>query len=187
MYCVPTIPAMKDSFATALTYSAQLCEIAKEVQRITEEVKKLSGVTAQYVQDYVNSQVAPIQTKLTTLTASVDARFAAQAALIQQRVDELKRYADTQSATVYSNATAYTDEAELLLSNKIETTLLQGGMVRSPLTGDVVSVQQALNELAGLHQDGITAEAFDALELTAHEFEAKDLTAYEFDYAGIPA
>lgn len=187
MYCVPSIPAMNASFSSALNYSAQLCEIAKEVQRITEEVKNLSGVTVQYVQDYVNSQVTPLQTQLTTLTASVDARFAAQTALIQQRVDELKRYADTQSATVYSNATAYTDEAELLLSHKIETTLLQGGTVRSPLTGDVVSVQQALNELAGLHQDGITAEAFDALELTAQEFEAKDLTAYEFDYAGIPA
>lgn len=187
MYCVPSIPTISGGFAAALTYSAQLCEIAKEVQRITDEVKNLPGVTVQYVQDYVASQVAPIQSQLNSLTASVDSRFAAQAALIQQRVNELTSYADNQSAEVYANATAYTDEAELVLTNKIDATLLQGGTVRSPLTGDVVTVQQALNELASLHQDGISAGAFDALGLTVQVFEAKELTAYEFDYAGIPA
>lgn len=187
MYCVPSIPAVSGSFAVALTYSAQLCEIAKEVQRITDEVKNLPGVTAQYVQIYVAEQIAPIQDQLSSLTASVDARFAAQAALIQQRVNELTSYADSQAAEVLLNAKSYTDEAESVLNTKIEATLLQGGMVRSPLSGDIVTVQQALNALAGLHQAGITASAYDALGLTVQGFEAKDLTAYEFDYAGVPA
>lgn len=187
MYCVPRIPAVSGSFAAALNYSAQLCEIAKEVQRITDEVKSLPGLTEQYVQIYVAEQIAPIQNQLSSLTASVDARFAAQAALIQRRVDELTSSADSQAAEVLRNAKSYTDEAENVLNTKIDATLLQGGMVRSPLSGDIVTVQQALNELAGLHQAGITASAYDALGLTAQGFEAKDLTAYEFDYAGVPA
>lgn len=187
MYCVPSIPAVSGSFAVALTYSAQLCEIAKEVQRITDEVNNLPGVNEQYIQNYVAEQIAPIQNQLSSLSASVDARFAAQAALIQQRVNELTSSADSQAAEVLRNAKSYTDEAENVLNAKIDATLLQGGLIRSPLTGDVVTVQQALNALAGLHQAGITAGAYDALGLTAQGFEAKDLTAYEFDYAGIAA
>lgn len=187
MYCVPLIPSMSPAYESALTYAAQLCEIAKEVQRITEEVQKLPGVTTEYVQEYVQSQLLPVQTQLDELSLSVDVRFSAQTALLQQRVDELRAYSDTQSAQVYSNATSYTKETELSLTSRIDSTLAQGGTVRSPLTGDVVTVQQALNELAGLHQSGISASSFDALELTAQGFDSKNLTAYNFDYSGIPA
>ena len=187
MYCVPSIPGMPAVYRSALTYTAQLCEIAKEVQRISDEVNSLPGVTTQYVQDYVESQISPIEAQLDALSLSVDARFSAQTALVQQRINELKGYSDGQVAEVYANAIAYTDETEADLNARIDHTLEQGGNVRSPLTGDVVTVQQALNELAGLHQSGISAGDFDALELTAQGFDAKDLTAYEFDYAGIPA
>lgn len=187
MYCVPTIPSMPTVYRSALTYTAQLCEIAKEVQRITDEVKNLPGVTTQYVRDYVESQIQPIQAQLDTLTFNVDVRFSAQAALIQQRVNELKAYADAQVVEVYANSIAYTGEAEQALNTRIDLTLAQGGTVRSPITGDVVTVQQALNELAGLHQGGMTASAFDALELTAQSYDAKNITAYDFDYAGVPA
>lgn len=186
MYCVPLIPSMSPVYGSALTYAAQLCEIAKEVQRITEEVQKLPGVTTEYVQEYVQSQLLPVQTQLDELSLSVDVRFSAQTALLQQRVDELRAYSDTQSAQVYLNATSYTNETELSLTSRIDSTLAQGGTVRSPITGDVVTVQQALNELAGLHQSGISASSFDALELTAQGFDSKNLTAYNFDYSGIP-
>lgn len=187
MYCVPLIPSMSPAYSSALTYAAQLCEIAKEVQRITEEVQKLPGVTTEYVQEYVQSQLLPVQNQLDELSLSVDVRFSAQTSLLQQRVDELRAYADTQSAQVYLNATSYTNEAELTLTRRIDSTLAQGGTVRSPISGDVVTVQQALNELAGLHQSGISASSFDALELTAQGFDSKNLTAYNFDYSGIPA
>lgn len=187
MYCVPTIPGMPAVYRSALTYTAQLCEIAKEVQRITDEINSLPGVTTQYVQDYVESQIRPIQAQLDSLTFSVDVRFSAQTALIQQRVNELKSYSDAQVVEVYANSIAYTDEAEQALNTRIDFTLAQGGLVRSPLTGDVVTVQQALNELAGLHQSGMTASAFDALELTAQGYDEKNITAYNFDYAGVPA
>ena len=99
----------------------------------------------------------------------------------------MRVYADTQSAQVYLNATSYTNETELSLTRRIDSTLAQGGTVRSPISGDVITVQQALNELAGLHQGGISAGSFDALELTAQGFDSKKLTAYNFDYSGIPA
>lgn len=187
MYCVPTIPGMPTVYRSALTYTAQLCEIAKEVQRVTDDVQNLPGVTTEYVRDYVESQVLPIQAQLDALSLSVDSRFSAQTALIQQRVNELKAYADAQVVEVYANAVSYTNETEQALNSRIDHTLAQGGTVRSPLTGDVVTVQQALNELAGLHQSGMTASAFDALELTAQGYDEKNITAYDFDYAGVPA
>lgn len=60
--------------------------------------------------------------------------------------------------------------------------------VISPVTGQNVSVQTALNDLAGLHRtNGITAQAYDTLEFTAQVYDDKAITAYNYDYNGTTA
>lgn len=56
--------------------------------------------------------------------------------------------------------------------------------MHNPATGTLQFYQEVIKWLISLHQDSITAEKFDSLELTVNEFQAKNLTAYEFDFNG---
>lgn len=59
--------------------------------------------------------------------------------------------------------------------------------MRSPFTGEIVPVKDVVMDLWGLHNQGISAGDFDALELTAGEFDALEIQAYYYDMFGIPS
>lgn len=187
MFCKPIIPSIPAVYRSALDYASQLCMLSNEVQRVAQEVENLTSVTEEDVVTYVAQQLDPVNAQLQELRNSTDSRFAAQAAQIAQHVTELELYVNNQAAQVYSNSVSVTNDAWQQLNERIDDTLEQGGFVRSPISGSIVTVQEALNELASLHQEGITAQAFDDLNLTALMFDNKNLTAYDFDYAGVTA
>lgn len=187
MFCKPIIPSIPAVYRSALDYASQLCMLSNEVHRVAQEVENLNSVTEDDVVSYVAQQLDPVKAQLQELRNSADSRFAAQAAQIAQHVMELELYVNNQATQVYSNSVSVTNDAWQQLNERIDDTLEQGGLVRSPISGNVVTVQEALNELASLHQDGLTAQAFDSLLLTAQMFDNKNLTAYEFDYTGVTA
>lgn len=56
-------------------------------------------------------------------------------------------------------------------------------MTFSPVTGQYVTVEKALKELANyVKENGVTAKEYDEKELTAEEYDNKDLTASEYDF-----
>lgn len=187
MFCKPIIPSIPAVYRSALDYASQLCMLSSEVQRVAQAVENLNAVTEDDVVAYVAQQLDPVKAQLQELRNSADSRFVAQAAQIAQHITELELYVNNQAAQVYSNSVSVTNDAWQQLNERIDETLEQGGLVRSPISGNVVTVQEALNELASLHQDGLTAQAFDSLLLTAQMFDNKNLTAYEFDYTGVTA
>lgn len=187
MFCKPIIPSIPAVYRSALDYASQLCMLSSEVQRVAQAVENLKSVTEDDVVSYVAQQLDPVKVQLQELRNSTDSRFAAQAAQIAHHITELELYVNNQAAQVYSNSVSVTNDAWQQLNERIDDTLEQGGFVRSPISGNVVTVQEALNELASLHQDGLTAQAFDSLLLTAQMFDNKNLTAYEFDYTGVTA
>ena len=187
MFCKPIIPSIPAVYRSALDYASQLCMLSSEVQRVAQEVESLAAVTEDAVVTYVAQQLDPVKAQLQELRNSTDSRFAAQAAQIAQHVTELELYVNNQAAQVYSNSVSVTNDAWQQLNERIDETLEQGGFVRSPISGSIVTVQEALNELASLHQEGLTAQAFDDLSLTALMFDNKNLTAYDFDYTGVTA
>lgn len=187
MFCKPIIPSIPAVYRSALDYASQLCMLSSEVQRVAQAVENLTAVTEDDVVAYVAQQLDPVKAQLQELRNSADSRFAAQAAQIAHHITELELYVNNHAAQVYSNSVSVTNDAWQQLNERIDDTLEQGGLVRSPISGNVVTVQEALNELASLHQDGLTAQAFDSLLLTAQMFDNKNLTAYEFDYTGVTA
>ena len=187
MFCKPIIPSIPAVYRSALDYASQLCMLSNEVQRVAQEVENLTAVTEDDVVAYVAQQLDPVKAQLQGLRNSTDSRFAAQAAQITQHITELELYVNNQAAQVYSNSVSVTNDAWQQLNERIDNTLEQGGFVRSPISGNLVTVQKALNELASLHQEGLTAQAFDSLLLTAQMFDNKQLTAYDFDYTGVTA
>lgn len=187
MFCKPIIPSIPAVYRSALDYASQLCMLSSEVQRVAQEVENLTAVTEDDVVAYVAQQLDPVKAQLQELRNSTDSRFAVQAAQIAQHVTELELYVNNQAAQVYSNSVSVTNDAWQQLNERIDDTLEQGGLVRSPISGSIVTVQVVLNELAALHRNGLTAQDFDNLLLTAQAFDSKDLTAYDFDYTGVTA
>lgn len=56
------------------------------------------------------------------------------------------------------------------------------------VTGLNISVRDNIYQLYQLHRvDGLTAQAFDALDITAETFDTNVTTAYNYDWAGIAA
>lgn len=187
MFCKPIIPSIPAVYRSALDYASQLCMLSSEVQRVAQEVSNLTAVTEDDVVSYVAQQLDPVKAQLQALRNTTDSRFAAQTAQIAQHITELELYVNNQAAQVYSNSVSVTNDAWQQLNERIDNTLEQGGFVRSPISGSIVTVQEALNELASLHQAGLTAQEFDSLLLTAQMFDNKNLTAYDFDYTGVTA
>lgn len=187
MFCKPIIPSIPAVYRSALDYASQLCMLSSEIQRVAQEVENLASVTEDDVVAYVAQQLDPVKAQLQGLRNSTDSRFSAQAAQIAQHITDLELHVNNQAAQVYSNSVSVTNDAWQQLNERIDDTLEQGGLVRSPISGNIVTVQEALNELASLHQNGVTAQEFDNLMLTAMMFDNKDLTAYQFDYTGVTA
>lgn len=90
----------------------------------------------------------------------------------------------------YEMVTAFGAQNAIIdaLSTRVEsinTDLIQLTYVDSPFTGEPITVQQAIYELASLHMtDALTAAEYDAADLTAAAYDALDLTAYAYDWNG---
>jgi len=57
-------------------------------------------------------------------------------------------------------------------------------MIRSPFDGTYISIERAINELAALHMNALTATDYDALEMDADTYDALELTAHDYDWNG---
>lgn len=57
--------------------------------------------------------------------------------------------------------------------------------MRSPFTGTIVPVKDVVMSLWGLHNQGITAGDFDALDMSAGDFDALEEQAYYYDMFGV--
>ena len=57
-------------------------------------------------------------------------------------------------------------------------------MIRSPFDGTYISIERAINELAALHMNALTATEYDALEMDADAYDTLELTAYDYDWNG---
>lgn len=58
------------------------------------------------------------------------------------------------------------------------------GKIISPISGEFVTVTEAINQLANLHRKPVTATYYDGLNLTATAYDNKNLTAYRYDFEG---
>jgi len=57
--------------------------------------------------------------------------------------------------------------------------------VINPCTGILGSAQEAFISLAALHQNNVTADQFDSMDLTCSIFDGFNITAFEYDFYGL--
>lgn len=60
--------------------------------------------------------------------------------------------------------------------------------MHSVTTGELTIIGPAVYQLADyVRENGITAQAYDNLQLTAQAYDAKQVTGYNYDWAGVTA
>lgn len=107
--------------------------------------------------------------------------------IIQQALDDLANafnsYVSEINATVELQTVRITQISDAL--QHIQSDLYNVYYVDSPFTGEKITIQQAISDLASLHMtDALTAGAYDAKDLTAAYYDALAITAYQYDWNG---
>lgn len=125
---------------------------------------------------YIDAADKALDEALKQLAAVVDANRIHCEEAVSAAVEALEKAIDATSAA----DRAYTD-AQI---NALRSDVSQQVYVYSPITGEYVDIQTAVNQLAGVKKNALTATEYDALAMTATRFDGIAATAYDYDYNG---
>lgn len=153
--------------------------IAKEYTdlKISMLIESLPSLTTVYVLNPVTGKVTTIQQALNDMydTFRYDALTAAQYDSMQLTAEAY----DNKELTAWE----YDRYGVQYFLNDLNRLFTFSGN-----TGNYITYEQAFRELwQNLRTNGITAGAYDALELTAETYDGKQLTAYAYDWSGVSA
>lgn len=139
--------------------NAQIAQLKAETQatlnQMQEEIREeLASLTIE-----LNTRLTAMERQLTEAIANLDRTLEAQ-------VNLLKMWVEVTLEEFLENLPDY-----------------EGLLVVSPVTGQLVTVQTAINDIyeAGSRLLGLTAIEYDSLNLTADGYDALGLTAQEYD------
>ena len=173
--------------------------------KIDQKIDELEAEINQQIADFtaeINRLIEATNARLTQLEEDVDQRiteleqeqrqqFAELTARIIRELNDLK-------AEVYDAIDEMRQAVQLQgeitkawVNNRLEQFLADlpdytQTLVYSPVSGKLMTVQNALNELYdyGIRVEGLTASEYDALGLTASEYDGLELTAFDYDMYG---
>lgn len=143
------------------------------VNETREEMEQLRRETEQTL----NEMREEVRNEISRLTIEMNNRLTAMEREITEAIANLNRTLDAQIALLKAWVEVRLEE---FLENLPD---YEGLLVVSPVTGQLVTVQVALNQIyeSGSRILGLTATEYDMLNLTAEEYDAMDLTASEYD------
>ena len=175
------------------TYDDRLTGVEEEVVALRGEFVSFKA----FVQKQIDDFEAEVEQDFAQLNADLDIRFNGLVRDINRLFEQFKVEVRQGNAefqqVVYNEVTALNGRIDLVF-DWVEITLRQflenlpeSFVVVSPFSGQIVSVQEAINELYdnASRFRAITCAEFDSLGLTASEFDALELTAWQFDVYGL--
>ena len=186
--CIKVLPTV---YEDALSYYETLCKISAKLNEVIEQLNQydpesvVNEVISERLAAYTNTTVVPlINDAKAILQASIDNLsddYYAYKQTINNQIGELNTRLTGLGITVAGieeRCNDYTDQ-------KVAEVVYNLPLMPSPLTGEDVTVFQAINELAQLmRNDALTAAEYDAKNLTASAYDAKLLTAFQYDWHG---
>ena len=169
-------------------YNPRIVELESAVVSIRTSLNRInSSLTA------LNQRCTKLEDDLDDAKAAIQRLYqdvAEDIAAIQREVDSIRvqyttlvAYVNSQDRIVLDKANAYTlEKVKELLDYFTEPELI---FVVNPFTGEVQTIQQFIDDLAGyLRYGALTAEEYDSLQLTAEDYDAMQIKALEFDMFG---
>lgn len=129
---------------------------------------------------------ANLQREFASRLEELDAKIIAQDAEIANGLADIQRFMIDINNQLTSRFNLFREEINNQLAEFLAD-LPENMFVRSPFSGDLVTVQEAINELYEntSRYRAITAAEFDGLGLTAQEYDDLNITAWDFDTRGL--
>lgn len=195
----PWYPLTPSVYYTGMSYYEDLCKLAGYLNDIvkTLESYNIDGIQSDIAllkeqQKTIDTQIANLQQQvggvmtqvnnaLELYNSQVKGELAETTAnlttFVNTQLLSLRKYVDGQNAAIYSEIRY---QIELLKNSLPDLTTV---LVMSPYTGQLVTIQQAINELwNNLRVYALTADEYDSQQWTAEEYDNFKLTAFEYDY-----
>lgn len=172
--------------------------VEAETARLSEEFSKIEILTEDYIQNMINTAIAQnniavynrINELRTEIYASMDQMKATitneYTAFVNQQIQLLKIYVDSQDANFDSLARSYADTALTQANEYTDQHVLDYTLMINPITGEYEDVRNVVDDIVKyFHTEGsLTAYEYDNLELTAQAYDNYELSAYDYDFNG---
>lgn len=195
----PWYPLTPSVYYTGMSYYEDLCKLAgylndivktlesydiegiqSDIAYLKEQQKAIDGQIAN-LQQQVGGVMTQVNNALELYNKQVQASLAETTAnlttFVSSQLLTLRKYIDGQDAALYSEIRY---QIELLKNSLPDLTTV---LVVSPYTGQLVTIQQAIDELwNNLRVYALTADEYDSQQWTAEEYDNFKLTAFEYDY-----
>lgn len=200
MMCnLPWYPLTPSVYYTGLSYYEDLCKIAGYINDIVETLESYDYVgiqddiaTIKKQQTAINKQIESLQSNVNNVmknvnnalelyhsqvTSELNATTANLSSFVNSQLLAMRRYVDSQDSAIYSEIRY---QIELLKNSLPDLTTV---LVVSPYTGQLITIQQAIEELwNNLRVYALTADEYDNQNWTAQTYDNFHLTAFDYDY-----
>lgn len=193
-----------------LAFKAQ---IEQEFANLEDELNAKIDQKIDELEAEINAQIDAFTAEINALIAQTNARIEQLERDVDQRITALEQEQRVQfaelTARVIAELNGLRDEVYDAIEEMREAVYVQSEVMKawvegrlaefldnlpdytqtivvSPVSGKIMTVQDALNELYdyGIRLNGLTASEYDAFELTATEYDNIGLTAFEYDMYG---
>lgn len=196
-YCQKVLPLVYDD---SLSYYESLCKLVNKMNEIINEVNALNiDSILDRVDEEIDKQLETINKQMENLTNTVNsvmsnvnnslelyhkqvlvelnATTANLTIFVNSQLLTLRKYVDSQDNYILSELRY---QIELLKNSFPDLTTVY---VKSPYTGKIITVQEAIDELwNNLRVYALTAGEYDRQMWSAEEYDNFKLTAYQYDY-----
>ena len=195
----PWYPLTPSVYYTGMSYYEDLCKLAGYLNDIvkTLESYNIDGIQSDITllkeqQKAIDTQIANLQQQVGVVMTQVNNALelynnqvkgelaettAKLTTFVSTQLLSLRKYVDGQNAAIYSEIRY---QIELLKNSLPDLTTV---LVISPYTGQLVTIQQAINELwNNLRVYALTADEYDSQQWAAEVYDNFKLTAFEYDY-----
>lgn len=183
--CVnPTLPS---SYQASFSWYEDLLSLQKAVNDIITWVNGYTGVSEEWVKEYVASQLQSINDEIERFENEVNGKLAEneQAYIaftneVTQKISDILIKVDNKNKAFYRLIVAKVSE----MLDEVINKLSEQTPVTDPFTGKYNSLKKVLYSLyEGVRADVITAYEYDALRLEAQRYDGFRLTAFDYDTA----
>lgn len=172
--------------------------VEAETARLSEEFAQIEIMSKDYIETMIDTAIASnnidIYRRINDLKTEMNASMEqcktditnAYTAYVNQQINLLKIYVDSQDASFDTLARSYADTALTMANQYTDEHILDYNRMINPITGEYEDVREVVDDIIKyFHSDNtLTAAEYDALNLTAEGYDAYDLTAYDYDFNG---
>lgn len=196
-YCQKVLPLAYDD---SLSYYESICKLVNKMNEIITEMNELDvNNILNRVDEKIDKELETLYKQMDNLTANVNqvmgnvnnslelyhqqvirelnATTANLTNFVNVQLLTLRKYIDGQDNMILSELRY---QIELLKNSLPDLTTVY---VKSPYTGKIITIQEAIDELwNNLRVYSLTADEYDRQGWTAQEYDNFNLTAYQYDY-----